>query len=238
MKNESNRASIDALKNLLSEVDQILSTTTPLPENRTPRCRELLTAALALADDLTKQGEESAAVALGCKGQNMEQSLEQTLAEYAFQRDQQEFNLGDTLDIKTGLILAALTFLAIQSGEFLKPGITVYEAFVQTFSVPALALGGIFVIWELIPRKYDRDRTPEEYISWIEQKKAAGHTESEMPNIVANLRLKLVNQRIATNLAINKTKSWAMDRAFLCTMVAFGLNLLTLALHLFKFNVC
>jgi hypothetical protein len=68
MNSESNRASIEALKNMLSEVDLILSTTDPLPENRTPRCRELLTAALALTDDLTKQGGESPSVALGHKG--------------------------------------------------------------------------------------------------------------------------------------------------------------------------
>jgi hypothetical protein len=68
MKSESNRASIEALKNLLSEVDLILSTTTPLAENRTPRRRELLSAALALADDLPKQGKESAGVTLGRKG--------------------------------------------------------------------------------------------------------------------------------------------------------------------------
>ncbi len=64
MKNES----IEALKNMISEVDLILSTTEPLPENRTPRCRELLGAAMALADDLQKQDRESPAVALGHKG--------------------------------------------------------------------------------------------------------------------------------------------------------------------------
>jgi hypothetical protein len=68
MRNESNRASIQALKNLLSEADQILSTTTPLPENRTPRCRELLRAALALADDLLKQERRKPAAILGHKG--------------------------------------------------------------------------------------------------------------------------------------------------------------------------
>jgi hypothetical protein len=68
MRNESNHASIEALKNLISETDLILSTTEPLPEKRTPRCRELLSAALALADDLVKQGPETAAVALGHKG--------------------------------------------------------------------------------------------------------------------------------------------------------------------------
>jgi hypothetical protein len=68
MRNESNRSGLQALKNLILETDLILSTTTPLPENRTPRCRELLGAALALADDLQKQGKVSPAVSLGHKG--------------------------------------------------------------------------------------------------------------------------------------------------------------------------
>ena len=62
------RASLEALKNLLSEPDLILSTTAPLPESRTPRCRELLGAALALTDGLLKQDKVSPAVALGHKG--------------------------------------------------------------------------------------------------------------------------------------------------------------------------
>jgi hypothetical protein len=56
MKQESNRASVEALKNMLSEIDLIISTTVPLPENRTERCRELLASCLALADDLAKAG--------------------------------------------------------------------------------------------------------------------------------------------------------------------------------------
>jgi hypothetical protein len=68
MKNESNHESLEALKNLLSETDLLLSTTAPLPENRTPRCRELLGAAMALTDDLLKHGKVSPAVALGHAG--------------------------------------------------------------------------------------------------------------------------------------------------------------------------
>lgn len=49
------RSSLQALKNLIAEVDLILETCPPLPENRTGRSRELLNAALALADDLIKQ---------------------------------------------------------------------------------------------------------------------------------------------------------------------------------------
>jgi hypothetical protein len=54
MKSKSNHAAYESLENLLSEIDLLLSTTTPLPENRTPRCRELLGAALAIIDDLLK----------------------------------------------------------------------------------------------------------------------------------------------------------------------------------------
>jgi hypothetical protein len=53
------RDSIHALKNIVSEVDLLISTTEPLPENRTPRCQELLRAAVVLADDLLKQSGKS-----------------------------------------------------------------------------------------------------------------------------------------------------------------------------------
>ena len=64
----SDRASVQALKNLITETDLILSTTIPLPENRTPRCRELLRAALALADDLLKQQRKTPGELLGHMG--------------------------------------------------------------------------------------------------------------------------------------------------------------------------
>ena len=52
----ADRDSIDALKRMISEVETLISTTTPLPENRTARCLELLRAAAALADDLARTG--------------------------------------------------------------------------------------------------------------------------------------------------------------------------------------
>jgi hypothetical protein len=67
MPKKSNQKELQALKNLISETDLILSTTN-LPEKRTARCRELLNAALALADDLLKQDRLPAAVILGHKG--------------------------------------------------------------------------------------------------------------------------------------------------------------------------
>jgi hypothetical protein len=57
-----------ALKNLISQAERILSTTA-LPEGRSKRARELLRAALALADDLVAESKLTpAAAALGHKG--------------------------------------------------------------------------------------------------------------------------------------------------------------------------
>jgi hypothetical protein len=68
----SDRSSLQTLKRLISEVDLLLDTTTPLPENRTVRCRELLEAAAALTNDLlaTAKPGKSAAAILGSKGGN------------------------------------------------------------------------------------------------------------------------------------------------------------------------
>jgi hypothetical protein len=47
---------IKALQNMITEVELLISTTTPLPENRTARCLELLQTAKALTADLLKRG--------------------------------------------------------------------------------------------------------------------------------------------------------------------------------------
>jgi hypothetical protein len=47
--------SIKALQNMLAEVETLISTTTPLPEDRTARCLELLQAAKALTNDMMKR---------------------------------------------------------------------------------------------------------------------------------------------------------------------------------------
>jgi hypothetical protein len=63
------QAELRTLKNLISQADRILATAPELPENRTAACREVLSAALALSDDLLKESRPAkAAVALGRKG--------------------------------------------------------------------------------------------------------------------------------------------------------------------------
>lgn len=66
----SNQTELRTLKSLISQADRILETAPELPENRTAACRELLTAALALSDDLLKESKSAtpAAAVLGRKG--------------------------------------------------------------------------------------------------------------------------------------------------------------------------
>ena len=64
----SDRRSLKALRDLISDADLILETTPPLPENRTAACRENLRAALALADDLLNQAKMTPAAIMGHKG--------------------------------------------------------------------------------------------------------------------------------------------------------------------------
>jgi len=64
----SDRKSLQALRNLISEADLILETSPALPQNRTAAARESLRAALVLTDDLLKQGKMTPAAVMGHKG--------------------------------------------------------------------------------------------------------------------------------------------------------------------------
>jgi len=66
MAKPSNRE-LHALRNLIAEVDLILSTT-ELPQGRAKRSRELLKSALALVEDFIEQSSLSPAAAMGHKG--------------------------------------------------------------------------------------------------------------------------------------------------------------------------
>jgi len=52
-----NQASVEVLTDMIEEVEVLLSTTVPLPENRTPKCLELLRAAKAVSRDMAVEAE-------------------------------------------------------------------------------------------------------------------------------------------------------------------------------------
>lgn len=62
------RASLEALRDLIADASLTLETVPDLPQNRTAATRESLTAALALAEDLLTQHRMTAAAVMGRKG--------------------------------------------------------------------------------------------------------------------------------------------------------------------------
>ncbi len=48
----SDHASLEVLKSMIAELERMIETAAPLPENRSARCLELIRAAKALTDDL------------------------------------------------------------------------------------------------------------------------------------------------------------------------------------------
>jgi len=153
----------------------------------------------------------------------------------AYERDRQEFALGDTLDIKTGLILAALTFLAIQSGDLIHSSLPLCQQILQYISVAALVGGGVLATLELWPVDYDRESTPDKYIDWLETESqnrgAAGHPES-VAAVLAKGRVQRTIERINTNVIANKRKSKFMRASFLFVVLSFAANVATLFIRL------
>ena len=155
----------------------------------------------------------------------------------AYERDRQEFSLGDTLDVKTGLILVALTFLALQSGELIKANMTLAQWLVQIASMAALIIGGGISVAELWPRDYDREPTPATYQKWItdteEYRKVYPDADPVTLEKLTEKRVENAISSVQTNLAINKGKSRLVNGAFRCVAIAFIANIATLIIRLF-----
>lgn len=90
------------------------------------------------------------------------------LSQYVYERDRHEFSLGDTLDIKTGLLLASLTFLAIQSGSIISATpLPRAQLVAQSIAIILMVVCGLCCAIELWPRDYMREAMPDEYAIWI-----------------------------------------------------------------------
>jgi len=171
-----------------------------------------------------------------CAGKMWEESVFMTseLANYVYERDRAEFNLGDTIDIKTGLILASLTFLAIQLGDLMKDQVIRTHGVAQmcsVFSIVALIAGAILSIVALWPRNYYREADPKQFESWMKKMDEYHRDHPETPTPDESLtreRVSLASDRIQVNSSINRTKATLMLWAFFATVIAFVANLISL----------
>ncbi|MGH9688006.1 MAG: hypothetical protein ACRD5K_13040 [Candidatus Acidiferrales bacterium] len=158
-------------------------------------------------------------------------------ADYVRERDTREFDLGDTLDVKTSVILAVIVFLAAQSGDFFKGTLTPRMRHLQYLSVAALILAGIFAVAELVPRNYGTEASPSRYQKWVSELDAYYAGEDNADALVADEavrgRCQRAMARVDKNIEINKQKSLFLSACFIFTAVSLAANLITLAIHLF-----
>jgi len=156
---------------------------------------------------------------------------------YAVERDDREFSLGDTLDVKTSVILLVVVFLAEQSSHFFESPLTRSEWWMQFVSVASLIVAGIFAVLELCPRDYGTEGSPTRYDEWIEKLKTY-YSESDNPDSLVfeqaiKGRAERARERAELNIVANKKKSMFLRVAFWFTVASFSINLATLAMRLF-----
>lgn len=158
-------------------------------------------------------------------------------ADYVRERDAREFAMGDTLDVKTSVILAVIVFLAAQSADFFKETLTPCMRVLQFLSVFGLVVAGIFAVLELLPRDYGTEGSPLSYQEWVGELKAfyAGQQNADVlvAEHVIKGRSQRTTERIEANIAINKRKSNFLSLSFIFTAISLAANLATLAIRLF-----
>lgn len=159
---------------------------------------------------------------------------QETALNFAKSQDDLEFSLGDTLDIKSSILLVVITFLAAQSSGFISknPALASYWHCVQIIAVLLLVTAGVLILIELLPRRYAARMAPDAFLDWIAQLERFYENEPDRASKILDLIYKAetekVRVRFARNSHTNALKSRLVEWAFRCALVALMLNLATL----------
>ncbi len=163
------------------------------------------------------------------------EEYEQLIADNLKFQNEIQYELGDTLDIKTSIALVVIIFLAEQSRKFLESPMPLHWHNTQIASVVGLIIAGLLAVYELLPRTYKVGLEPPEFLKWANDTKdfytKEGSTDS-MSKCVERIRarsIEIERKRFTDNSAHNAKKSRAVEWMFFLTMGALILNLATLA---------
>lgn len=148
-------------------------------------------------------------------------------------RDAYELSLGDVLDVKVSILLAAITFLAgLSGGILLSVGLPLILKAGQIISLATISGAGILALLELRPRTYKLPDLPSAWARWI--KSLEMHYAGKEEQISLTYRAYVegftarAEERIEQNHAINLTKSRLMAGCFCLIAASLVINLLTL----------
>lgn len=147
------------------------------------------------------------------------------------ERDQLELSLGDTLDVKAGILLAVITILGTLTGALLtSSSLGKSSQIAQVVSLSLLVLGCTFAIVAMLPRDYLLPDLPGKYKKWIDDVKQFYKDDpEEAESQTANGMAQVANERIETNHKINSNKSRYLSLSFWPTLLALAIDIGTLA---------
>ncbi len=149
-----------------------------------------------------------------------------------------EFSTGDVLDVKAGLLLVMLIFLAEQAGALFQGTLSSAQVALEWVSILSLIVGGVLAIVQLIPKKYSVLSSPIKYGKWLEdlQVHYSGEQDPDAKALQLAEHTDTVQavERVQGNIALNKKKVLLVKLCFYCVSVSFAANMLALTIrHLF-----
>lgn len=160
------------------------------------------------------------------------------LKERSLERDRIAFSTGDVLDIKAGLVLVILVFLAGQATDLFKDACGSVETVSVVVSLGAVTVGALLALVQWLPAKYRVLSEPAKYRPWLEdtlqrhsERKVA---ESDTLAYLENIEIDQATERVSINIALNEKKLRWMKGSFVCVFVSLFANILAVAIrHLF-----
>jgi hypothetical protein len=162
------------------------------------------------------------------------EELQRVITEHLPAQDEITFALGDTLDIKTSIILVVIVFFATQSGMFLALSVPRHWHNLQIISVSFLVVAGLLALLELWPVEYKTRMADEQFLGWVSEIKDfyshqdVENPESKMIERIHTVDIQRTRERLVVNSRLNAWKGWAMRWSYYTMMVAVVLNLATL----------
>jgi len=160
------------------------------------------------------------------------------LLEEMNQKDDAAIKLGDTLDVKASILMAAIALLATQTAYFLDKQTPGLAHFLLIGAGISLAFATIFSFVELWPREY---HFPVPERSGIDRVAELHQFYSQHQIVDASVMVSEFTKdemgwaqfRISKNEAINETKSLCLQLSFYLTAAGMTLNIATLFMRLF-----
>jgi hypothetical protein len=153
-------------------------------------------------------------------------------------KDDLTLKLGDTLDVKASILLAAIALLATQTAYFLDKQTSRLTHDLLIFAALSLGAAMVCAFVELCPRRY---MMPAPDSSGVSRAGELRDFYSQHADVGADVmfdeftknEIEWAQKRIAANRRINRIKSFCLEYSFYFTAVAMTLNIATLFMRLF-----